>query len=70
LVTEYQMRALVRAGMKYHHLVLYGTSIIPDSSGNNIIALEFGMVSNTVDSYKKIILVLPSGRLEENNEHS
>jgi hypothetical protein len=39
--SENQMRALVRAGMKYHHLVLYDTSVIPDSNGNNIIALEF-----------------------------
>jgi hypothetical protein len=59
------MRALVRAGMKYHHLVLYDTSVIPDSEGN-IIVLEFGMSFVTVDSYKKIILVLPDGRLEEN----
>jgi hypothetical protein len=62
---ENQMRALVRAGMKYHHLVLYDTSVIPDSTGNNIIAIEFGMIFNTVDSYRKIILVLPSGKLEE-----
>jgi hypothetical protein len=46
-------------------LVLYDTSVIPDSNGNNIIALEFGMIFNTVDSYRKIILIYPNGRLEE-----